>query len=59
METTEDRYGEAGKDPFMVDITAPRHVEVQIEDNIIRINVNGACRFRACRIKTLEIKDYR
>jgi hypothetical protein len=45
----------------MLDITAPANVEVEIkgDGNVIWVNVDGVCRFRACRIGALRIRDYR
>jgi hypothetical protein len=45
----------------MVDITAPEMVQVQIDvyGKTLWVNVNGICRFRACRIEHLSIDDDR
>jgi len=44
-----------------LDITAPETVEILIREDgeVIWINVDGLCRFRACRIKKLELNDLR
>lgn len=48
-------------DRQMVDISEPEAVQIQIraDGKVIWINVDGICRFRACRIKELEITDER
>jgi hypothetical protein len=45
----------------MIDITAPETVQVQINlhGNTLWVNVDGICRFRACRIGNLAIYDDR
>lgn len=44
-----------------VDITEPKIVEVLIRDDgrVVWVNVDGICRFRACRIHTIKIEDKR
>jgi len=45
----------------MVDVTAPRVVEISIREDgkVIWINVDGICRFRACQIETVILEDRR
>lgn len=45
--------------PSTVDITEPGYVEVLVSNDgkIVWVNVDGICRFRACRIKQLTIRD--
>jgi hypothetical protein len=45
----------------MVDVSEPKMVEVQIraDGKVVWVNVDGVCRFRACRIVKLEIQDER
>lgn len=47
------------KMPNMLDITAPDSVEVLIRDDkkVVWVNVDGICRFRACRIKKLDFQS--
>ena len=44
-----------------LDITEPQSVEIQIRNDgkVIWINIDGACVFRACRIKELSVIDER
>ena len=41
----------------MEDVTAPRHVEIRIREDgkVVWVNVDGICRFRACRIENLIV----
>jgi len=43
------------------DVTAPEFVQVVIrrDGKVVWINVDGACVFRACQIKVLEVDDMR
>lgn len=49
----------------MLDYTEPEAVEVLIADGrwtqgpTVWVNVNGVCRFRACRVKVMQLKDDR
>ena len=45
----------------MEDVTAPKHVQVQIraDGKVIWVNVDGVCRFRACQIEELQVDDER
>lgn len=45
----------------MIDITAPGTVEIMIrfDGQVVWVNVDGICRFRACQIKTVVIEDKR
>jgi hypothetical protein len=45
----------------LVDITAPKHVEVRVSHNgkTVWVNVNGICLLRACRISHLAVHDDR
>jgi hypothetical protein len=47
--------------PMSIDITAPEHVEIRIRGDgmVVWINVDGVNRFRACKIKGLEVQDER
>lgn len=48
-------------DPVKLDVTEPSHVEVLIrhDSKVIWVNVDGICRFRACRIGNLVVNDER
>jgi len=46
----------------MLDITAPKVVDITIRSDgkVVWVNVDGICRFRACRIQeTLVVHDER
>ena len=45
----------------MQDVAGPDYVEILIDSNGRRvwINVDGVCRFRACRVKNLVLNDER
>jgi hypothetical protein len=45
----------------MIDITQPEFLEVIVryDGKVVWINVDGICRFRACRLNHLEINDGR
>jgi hypothetical protein len=46
---------------MMVDVSEPRIVEIQIRSDgkVVWVNVDGICRFRACKVKKLEVQDER
>lgn len=45
----------------LMDISEPEVVEIQIraDGKVVWVNVDSVCRFRACRVKKIEIKDER
>jgi len=47
--------------PQQLDITGAEVVEVGIRNDgrVLWVNVNGICRLRVCRIKTLVLQDAR
>lgn len=57
---TDDEYT-TYKMTDMVDVTGPSIVELRIRNDskVIWVNVDGICRFRACRIEKLDINDDR
>jgi len=44
-----------------LDLTAPKEVEILIryDGTVVWVNVDGTCRFRACRIGKLVVDDKR
>lgn len=44
-----------------IDITAPEVVEILIREDgeVVWVNVDGICRFRACRIRNVQLNDLR
>jgi hypothetical protein len=45
----------------MVDITAPKGVQVQIraDGKVLWVNVDGKCVLRCCQIEVLDVEDAR
>lgn len=45
----------------MIDVTAPEILEILIrtDGKVVWINVDGVCRFRACKLKNLVLNDER
>lgn len=44
-----------------IDITGPQIVEILIREGgeVVWVNVDGICRFRACRIRHIQLNDER
>lgn len=61
METKDDGGISDIDDHDWWDIIAPDRVEVLIrhDGKVVWVNVDGICRFRACRIVNLEVNDER
>lgn len=49
------------EDPFQLDITEPEEVDIVIRDDgkVLWVNINGICRLRLCKIKTIKLYDLR
>ncbi len=42
---------------YQIDVTAPEYVEVVTKRGVVWVNVNGVCVFRACRVKTIKVRQ--
>src|SRR3954454_9614621 len=49
----------ASFDGHCYDVTAPEAIEIVISDNVIWINNEERCLFRACKIKNIILQDNR
>lgn len=59
MKTMTNKVVHVHRHNDLVDVNAPKVVEISVNDKTVWVNVDGVCLFRACRVGLVIVEDKR